>query len=86
MIQRILGISVGGLITFLALLILVGGTLVPDRNTAYIVSIVIGGIANFLWPIVIGMWMARRVKARRDAQVSNEVERQMAQQQKPPGS
>jgi preprotein translocase subunit SecF len=85
MLQRIIGHLVGGVVIFLALLLFVGGKVIPDTNTAYIVSIVIGMLCSFFWPIVIAFWLARRVKAKRENEVQAEVERQMAAQQKKPG-
>ena len=77
MIQNILGILVGSLITLIVLLL-------GHANTfeQYVTALVIGGIANFLWPIVAGIWLARRVKARHQEEIQKEVDKQMAQQNK----
>jgi hypothetical protein len=80
-IQNILGTTIGGLITFLLLLLFDGGTrIVDDRNTSYLIAIIIGGIASILWPIVVGIWLARRAKARRDNRIESEVQRQINEQ------
>lgn len=77
MIQNILGILTGSLVTLLVLLISKANTL-----EQYVTALVIGGIANFLWPLVAGIWLGRRAKARRDEQIQKEVDKQMAAQNK----
>ena len=77
MIQNILGILVGSLVTLVILLIGHATTL-----EQYVTALVIGGIGNFLWPIVAGIWLARRAKARREDQIQSEVNRQISEQNK----
>ncbi len=77
MIQNILGILVGSIVTLIVLLIGKADTL-----EQYVTALVIGGIANFLWPLVAGIWLGRRAKARRDEQIQKEVDKQMAAQNK----
>ena len=77
MIQNILGILVGSLVT---LLVLVIGKATTFEQ--YVTALVIGGICNFLWPIVAGFWLARRAKQRRDNEIQEEVNKQMAAQNK----
>jgi hypothetical protein len=93
MLQRLIGVSIGALVTFLLLLVFYGtkeinGVVSPDwrivgdSTQAFLVASVIGAIASFFWPIVIAWWMARRVRARRDNEIQSEVQRQMAEQQR----
>ena len=65
MIQRFLGVSIGALVTFL---ILWFSTVTDpvDLMPWYVAAAVIGAIASFLWPVVAGIWLGRRAKARRD--------------------
>jgi uncharacterized protein YneF (UPF0154 family) len=42
-----------------------------------VTAVVIGAIATILWPIVIGFFLARRVKNRRDEQIQKEVDKQL---------
>ena len=79
MIQRLLGVSVGALVT---LLILWLSTVVnpTDPMPWYVAAVVTGAITSFLWPIVIGFWLGRRARNRRDDDVEREVQRQLAEE------
>ncbi len=77
MIQRGIGVTIGGLVTLVLLLIMVGDNPTVDD---YIAPLVIGNVAAFFWPVVIGFWLARRVKQRRDDKIQSEVQRQMDDQ------
>ena len=77
MIQRFIGAAVGVLVTV--------GVLWwnhIDTSLAFTAAIA-GAIAAFLWPIVIGFFLARRVKQRREDEIQAEVARQMAAQNPP---
>jgi hypothetical protein len=78
MLQRGIGIAVGALVTLVLLVIMAGDNPWQD----YVTPLVIGGVAAFFWPVVIGIWLGRRAKQRRDDQVSAEVQRQLDQQGK----
>jgi hypothetical protein len=77
MIQNGIGIAVGALVTLILLILMV-----PADQTwqDYIAPLVIGGIAAFFWPVVIGFWLGRRAKARRNDQIQTEVQRQLDQE------
>lgn len=77
MIQRGIGIAVGALVTLILLIILVP---VDQSWQDYIAPLVIGGLAAFFWPVVIGFWLGRRARARREGQIQNEVQRQLDQE------
>ena len=72
MIQNILAVLVGSAVTLIALII-------GNANTwqQYVSALVIGGIGNLLWPLVAGIWLHRKAKARRDSQIQDEVNKQM---------
>lgn len=78
MIQRLLGVSVGALVTFLVLWL---STLAKpaDLMPWYVAAVVVGAITSFLWPVVIGFWLGRRARDRRD-DVEREVQRQLAEE------
>ncbi|MEZ4597884.1 MAG: hypothetical protein R3C32_14365 [Chloroflexota bacterium] len=94
MLQRLIGVSIGALVTFILLLVFYGTTqingvvspnwrIVGDSTQAFLVASVLGAVASFFWPIVVGWWLARRVRRRRDDEIQAEVQRQMADQQRP---
>jgi len=77
--QRLLGVSIGALVTFLILWL---STVVNpvDRMPWYVAAAVIGAVVSFLWPVVIGFWLGRRARDRRDDAVEREVQRQLAEE------
>jgi hypothetical protein len=84
MLQRILGLTVGALITLILLVVMVPNT--DPSWTDYIAPLVVGQVAAFFWPIVIAFWLGRRAKQRREDQVSAEVQRQLDQERRTPGA
>ena len=72
MIQNILGILVGVAVALVALILL-------NANSweEYVIGLVIGGFGNFLWPLIAGIWLARRANARRNDRIQDEVNRQI---------
>jgi uncharacterized membrane protein len=77
MIQRGIGIAVGALVTLILLIILVP---VDQSWQDYIIPLFLGGLAAFFWPVVIGFWLGRRARARREGQIQSEVQRQLDQE------
>jgi hypothetical protein len=75
MIQRIIGLAIGVIV---ALVLLVAMTSVTWDEA--IVPLVIGAVAAFFWPVVIGWYLVRRAKARREDQMQQEISRQIDQQ------
>ena len=74
MIQRIIGGGVGALVAWLIL-----WWNQVDTSLAATAAVA-GAIATVLWPIVIGFFLARRFKQRRDEAIQDEVARQVAAQ------
>jgi uncharacterized membrane protein len=81
MIQRLIGVSIGALVT-LIILWLSSVTNQTELMPWYVAAAVIGAIASFFWPVVIGIWLGRRARARRDARIEDEVQRQLAEKQR----
>ena len=79
MLHRIIGAGIGALATYLLLIIF--GPKGADASM-YVMPVIVGALVALLWPWVIGLLLARRVKARRDEKISAEVERQVAEQTK----
>lgn len=81
MLLRLIGLAVGGLVTF-------GFLWFSHADaTAWATAVIVGAVTSFLWPIVIGFWLGRRrAKNRRDDEIQAEVARQVAEQtgQQPP--
>ena len=75
MIQRIIGLAIGVIVTLILLVAMTDVTLEQA-----IVPLVIGAVAAFFWPIVVAWYLARRAKQRRDNKIEDEVQRQMNQQ------
>lgn len=80
MIQRILGLVVGGLLTLILLIIMVPNTDASWQD--FLAPLVIGNVAAFFWPVVIGWLLVRRAKQRRENQIDQEVARQLDEQQR----
>lgn len=78
MLQRLIGVSIGALLTYLILWVTTI-TNPTDILAWYAAAAVGGAIASFLWPVVAGFWLGRRARARRDA-IQREVDRQIAEQ------
>jgi purine-cytosine permease-like protein len=77
MIQRIIGLGIGVIVT---LILLVAMTSVTAGEA--IVPLVIGAIAAFFWPIVVGWFLVRRARQRQQNKIEDEVSRQMNQQKR----
>jgi xanthine/uracil permease len=72
--QHIIGVGIGAIVTYVLLFVMVGS----QYTDKYLPAVVIGAIVALAWPWVIGLFLARRIKNRRDAQIQAEVERQVA--------
>lgn len=81
MLQRLIGVSLGAVVTYL-LLVLTNIGSSPEQN--YALAVIAGAIVSFLWPWVIGWYLVRRAKDRRDEQISKEVDRQVAEKSNTP--
>ena len=74
--QRIIGLILGGLTIYVLLNVMEAVT--KDTQPRYLLAIVIGMLVALLWPWVIGLRVARRAKDRRDEEIQEEVQRQLA--------
>lgn len=74
MIQRFIGVTVGALVTFIFL------WFSHLDQMAWAIAAVAGAITSLFWPIVIGFFLARRGKQRRESDIEAEVARQVAAQ------
>jgi len=77
MIQRAIGVTVGAIVSLIILVIM---NLQDPGWQDYITPLAIGAVAAFFWPVVIGFYLGRRAKQRREDQIQSEVTRQVNQQ------
>jgi uncharacterized membrane protein (DUF485 family) len=84
MIRRISGIILG-VLAFLVVYALSGGLATPS-NPNWALSLLVGLVVALISPWIIGLLFVRRARQRRQNEIDEEVQRQLAQQQnKPPG-
>ena len=74
-IQRIIGLIVGAIVTIVLLALTTEVTL-----EATIIPVAVGAVAAFFWPVVIGWYLVRRAKSRREDKMQEEIARQIDQQ------
>jgi hypothetical protein len=79
-IRKLLAAAIGGLVTFLFLVIW-GATNFTEPLQAYALAGLIGGLGYLVWPALVGFFLVRRAKSRRD-EIQKEVDKQVAAQQK----
>ena len=78
--QRIIGIVLGAVVTYLLLLILVGTT--GDGPRIFGIALIVGAVVSLVWPWIVAFYVGRRVKERRDEEIQREVEKQLAEEHK----
>ena len=83
MIRRITGIILGVLVFFLVYWITGLGT---PSNPNWALAALIGLVVALIWPWLFGLIMVRRVRQNRQAEIDEEVQKQLAKQQKNPPS
>ena len=83
MIRRITGIILG-VIAFLIVYWLTGLGTPSNPNLA--LAILVGLVVALIWPWVMGLLLVRRVRRKRQEEIDQEVQRQLAQQQNRPQS
>jgi len=72
MIQRLIAVSIGALVTF-GFLVIWDATDFMDPVPAYAVAALLGAVGALIWPALVGWWFVRR---RRNKAIEKEVERQ----------
>jgi type VI protein secretion system component VasK len=85
MIRRITGIILG-VVAFFLVYWLTGGTATPATPN-WALAILIGLVVALVWPWIFGLIVVRRSRQRRQDEINQEVQKQLAEQQKnPPAS
>jgi prepilin signal peptidase PulO-like enzyme (type II secretory pathway) len=75
--QRVIGIVLGAIVTYLLLAVMIGMN--GDSTVKFGAAVVIGAIVSLLWPWVIGFFLVRRAKQRRENQIDKEVDKRMSE-------
>lgn len=75
MFSRLIGGAVGALVTFALL------WLNHADSGAWATAAIVGAVAAFLWPIIVGWYLVHRARNRRDDRIEDEVQRRMERQQ-----
>jgi cytochrome c biogenesis protein CcdA len=78
--QRIIGVVLGAVVTYLLLLAIVGTA--GDAARTYAIAVIAGAVVALVWPWVVAIYVGRRVKERRDEEIQREVEKQLAEDHK----
>ncbi len=84
MIWRITGIILG-VVAFFIVYWLTGGMATPSTPN-WALAILVGLIVALVWPWVMGLIIVRRARQRRQDEIDQEVQKQLAQQPKNPPS
>ena len=81
MIRRITGIVIGVLAFLLVYWITGLGT---PSEPQWALAALVGLVVALLWPWLFGLYMVRRVRQNRQQEIDQEVQKQLAEQQKNP--
>ena len=73
--QRIIGVVLGAIVSYVLLLILVGTA--GDVSRSYGIAVIVGAVVAIFWPWIVALYIGRRVKEHRDEEVQREVNRQL---------
>ena len=73
--QRIIGAGLGAIATYVLLILLVG----TAQSQTFLVAIVVGLIISILWPWIITLMVARRVRDQRKDEIDREVQEALAE-------
>jgi cell shape-determining protein MreD len=79
MIRRITGIVLG-VVAFFIVYWLTGGFATPATPN-WALAILVGLVVALIWPWIFGLIVVRRARQRRQDEIDNEVQKQLAQQQ-----
>ncbi len=74
--QRIIGIVLGAVVTYLALVVL--DALGSAAQPRYGIAVILGAIVSLLWPWLIGYFLLRGAEQRRSNEVGREVAKRMS--------
>ena len=78
MLQRLIGVSLGAVVTYLLLELLNLGS----KESNYAFAVIAGAIVSFVWPWFIAWFLVRRHRNKQQEQINAEVSRQVNDQTK----
>jgi cytochrome c biogenesis protein CcdA len=78
--QRFIGVVLGAVVTYLLLLGLVGTAGDATRN--YLIAVIAGAIVAIVWPWIVGFYIGRQVKQRREEETRREAEKVVAEERR----
>jgi lipopolysaccharide export LptBFGC system permease protein LptF len=78
--QRIIGIAIGAIVTYLLLLLM--DTMSGEATIRYGLAVLIGAIVSLFWPWIIGFFLLRRARDRRDEHIEREVDKRLSERSK----
>jgi len=84
MIRRITGIALG-VVAFFIVYWLTGGLATPATPN-WALALLVGLVVALIWPWIFGVIIVRRARQHRQNEIDQEVQKQLAQQQKNPPS
>ncbi len=78
MLQRLIGVTLGAIVTYLLLTLLNLGS----NESNYATAVIIGAAVSFVWPWFIAWFLVRRHRNKQQDQINAEVTRQVNEQTK----
>lgn len=75
--QRFIGVLIGAVITYLLLLLM--DTMSSEVTIKYGLAVIVGAVVSLFWPWIIGFFVLRRARDRRDDQIEREVDKRLAE-------
>jgi cell shape-determining protein MreD len=73
--QRIIGAGLGAIATYVLLILLVG----TAQSQTFLVAVLVGLVISILWPWMITLMVARRVRDQRKHEIDREVQEALAE-------
>ena len=77
MIQRLIGVTLGAIATYVMLFVV--NVTAGEEGPKYAIAVIAGAIVSFTWPWI-GAWLlVRRARSRRDQAINREIDRRLGE-------
>ncbi len=77
MIQRLIGVTLGAIATYVMLFVV--NVTAGEEGPKYALAVIVGAIVAFIWPWI-GAWiLVRRARSRRDQAINREIDRRLGE-------